>query len=65
MQPYQERVVAERDDLQGKIDRLLAFINGDTFKTIGNGEQGRLREQFTHMDSYVAVLQRRIDHFNV
>lgn len=64
MQPHQERVVAERDDLQGKIDRLRVFIGGDLFNTLNNGEQGRLQEQLAYMDSYVAVLQRRIDHFN-
>ena len=63
MKPYQERVVAEKKELDEKIAKLKAFIAGDTFKTVHVYEQDRLHEQRQCMEEYSEILQNRIDHF--
>ena len=42
MKPYQERVIKERDELEEKISKLSAFLDGDLFDSITAAEQERL-----------------------
>lgn len=64
MAPHQERVVAEKEDLQKKVDALDAFIyTNPTFTTLPEDEQDRLRRQYDHMAAYNAVLNERIAAF--
>lgn len=63
LQPYQQRVVTERDELQTKLDALSRFIDSDFFDTLPNAEQGRLQRQKLIMIDYVAVLNERIAAF--
>lgn len=67
MQPHQERVVAERDELQGKVERLETFIGrgspGPIFTKLPVAEQCRLDRQFALMRLYLAVLNERIQEF--
>lgn len=64
MGTYQERVIAEQADLQAKIDKLEAFIEGDLFKGISPNEQSLLCAQSVHMKNYNNVLQTRIKGFS-
>lgn len=61
--PHQQRVFDERADLDERLTKLNAFIDGKTFCALPVDEQARLQEQANHMASYLDVLARRINHF--
>lgn len=63
MAPHQQRVVAEREELVHKYEKLTEFLKGDIFKTLSEDEQWRLRRQHTAMGEYVSILAERIVHF--
>jgi hypothetical protein len=63
MAPHQQRVVAEREELMHKIDKLTEFLKGDTFKSLPADEQDRLNRQLAVMGQYSNVLAERIVHF--
>jgi hypothetical protein len=63
MQPHEERVVVEKDELDAKIKKLEAFIGGDVFSSLAEDEQERLRAQVEAMDKYSSILGDRIAAF--
>ncbi|QPI62403.1 crAss001_48 related protein [Vreelandella venusta] len=63
MQPHQQRVVTEKEELDKKILALDGFIGGDIFSGLDKGEKDRLVRQYKHMSQYSAVLGERISHF--
>jgi hypothetical protein len=63
MEPYQERVVAERDELSEKRCNLISFIETPAFDSLNGAEKDRLRKQATIMTDYFVVLGERIDAF--
>jgi hypothetical protein len=63
MQPYQERVVAERDELHEKIEKLAIFLDTPTYQNLPQPEQQRLLQQLVHMNDYLAVLDERTAAF--
>jgi len=63
MKDYQLRVVEEQKDLNEKISKLSAFIGGEIFPTLGQGEQTLLSQQLTAMSVYSDILGRRIALF--
>lgn len=63
LQPHEQRVVAEKADLDEKLNRLRAFIDGDVFVGLDGAEKDRLRRQAVYMGAYSAVLGDRIDAF--
>lgn len=63
MKAYQARVVAEKKELDGKIERLRIFIGGDGFGVLSHAEQRRLRRQEAIMGLYSDVLDERIRDF--
>ena len=64
MQPYQERIIEERDQLKGRLNRLQEFIKSPSYHHDINGaERDRLLTQRYHMHSYLKVLQARIAAF--
>ncbi len=66
MEEYQERVLKEKEDLDGKIDRLTSFIHSsNTFRDVGLQEQRLLRKQLRIMEFYSEVLADRISAFGV
>ena len=64
MKKHQERVVAEKEELDGKIERLRAFIAGETFGGQSATERRRLRRQEAIMGLYSDVLDERIIAFS-
>lgn len=64
MQPHQQRVVDEKAELDAKIDKLTAFIDGPIFSGLPEAEQERLVRQLHHMGHYTAVLGERIAAFS-
>ena len=63
MQPHQQRVMDEKDALDGNVERLTAFLEGDTFRTLGVADQADLRVQLEQMTAYSNTLGRRIARF--
>ena len=63
LQPHQQRVVAEADELALKVSKLTDFLHAPFFDTIPRPEQILLVEQRAHMKSYLSVLQARITTF--
>ncbi|KAF1008949.1 MAG: hypothetical protein GAK28_00581 [Luteibacter sp.] len=62
---YQQRVIGERAELNDKIAKLDSFTNTSRFAEIDSGDQSLLREQLTHMRAYAAVLNARIEGFDL
>lgn len=63
MKPHQERVVAEKAELDDRLTKLRAFIGGPTFPAIDASEQDRLRRQARLMTELSQVLDERIKAF--
>jgi hypothetical protein len=65
LQPHQERVVIEKQELDSKLEKLRAFMleDGGIFDSLPSEEKSRLSEQETHMSRYSDVLRRRIEVF--
>jgi hypothetical protein len=65
MQPHQQRVVDEKNELGEKLDKLKAFIETNPiFKTLHVAERGRLNRQFDAMAEYSRILSQRIAAFS-
>lgn len=65
LEPYQQRVVEEYDELEKKLVKLEAFIHdeGTHYKLLDVREQVRLLRQYTLMRLYSEVLDERIKEF--
>jgi len=66
LQPWQQRVITERMDLEDKIYRLQTFLNEHEFdeSTLVNFmEQFYLQEQCETMKKYLRILDWRISKF--
>lgn len=64
MEPHQERVITERQELNEKRIKLVSFIESDAFALLNGAERDRLKRQATIMTDYVMVLSERMDAFN-
>lgn len=63
MADYQLRVVEERDDLNGKIERLTKFLDTPIYNSLPVPEKDRLVAQLRVMNEYLKILDARIDNF--
>ena len=64
MQPHQQRVIDEKQELDDKIEKLTAFISfSDIFKELPGMDQLLLHDQLTHMCNYSLTLEKRITRF--
>ena len=63
LEPHQERVVTERQDVLTKMQLLSDFIDSDFFKTLQDEDRDLLRIQFVFMTNYEMVLDQRIKRF--
>lgn len=63
MAPHQERVIAERDELSEKLDKLRTFLTSMIFTSLPRDEQRRLTRQTLIMSDYLDVLDERIAAF--
>ena len=64
MEAYQERVIAEKKELDEKLSALSAFGETDQFGKLSPKEQGRMHRQHGAMETYSDVLGERIAAFN-
>lgn len=62
---HQQRVVAEKQELDEKLGRLIKFVRSEGFTNIVKdaGERERLMQQETIMRDYSMILGERIRHF--
>ena len=66
MEPYQERVVEEKRELDKRIASLFDFMeNGQTYFGLVKNERDRLYDQYLVMKKYSNILNQRIIHFDV
>ena len=64
MQPHEQRVVDEREELDGKIGKLCDFIGSSKiYKALPEPEQSRLTVQLHYMQGYSHILHERIRNF--
>lgn len=64
MQPFQQRVVDEKTELDEKLASLKKFFDTEMFSNLDQAERGRLIQQSTIMDAYSAILGERISAFS-
>jgi hypothetical protein len=60
---WQQRVIAERDEVQERLSKLEPFLDSINFTNLDADNQDLLVEQAHIMDEYVNVLNRRIALF--
>lgn len=63
MEAWQERVVAERHELNLKHEKLDNFMIGDDFFKLSKIDQSSLRSQYHIMLTYLYILDTRIESF--
>jgi hypothetical protein len=64
MQPHEERVVAESNELRDRLTKLTGFISASpTFQALDTTDQELLRRQRAYMGDYLDVLGERIARF--
>lgn len=63
MQPFQQRVLDEKRELEEKIQKLDTFRESETFKTLDEDDQELLNRQVHYMVGYWNALVARIDRF--
>jgi len=63
MEPFQERVIEERDSLDAKRVALGGFMVSGEFQKLSHGERDRLKYQAGVMRDYSAILDERIRAF--
>lgn len=60
-QSYRDRVLEEKEALDGEYGKLIVFLGGDVFKSLPSDERERLRRQATAMRTYSDILRERIE----
>lgn len=61
--PHQQRVLAERTELDDRLTKLQAFFSNPIFSGLPADEQDRLQKQAVAMQAYSQVLGERIAAF--
>ena len=65
MEPYQQRVIEEKEELDKKARALSDFIGlNDKFDDLDSEEQERMKEQCEIMWEYSEILGKRIAAFS-
>ncbi len=63
MEAWQDRVIAEKRELDEKIAKLAEFMEGEPFDRLPLQNQGWLHSQHIAMQAYSVALKMRIAHF--
>lgn len=63
MEPYQERVVEEKNALVEKMNKMDPFLGTVSYANLSPDEQARLSRQYLIMQLYAQVLEERISAF--
>lgn len=60
---YQQRVVAEYNELADRVNKLNAFLASNAFQSVDVAEQARLQQQHKVMVELITILNNRIAAF--
>ena len=60
MSDFKDRLIQEKSDLDGRIEKLTKFLDTDLFQHLSHIERDALTEQLYHMKQYKAVLDARV-----
>ena len=63
LQPHQQRVVEEKNDLGVRRGKLLDFLSGDKIHDLPEDDQLLLQDQCNAMTTYLEILEKRIARF--
>ena len=63
MQPHEQRVMDEKAELDARLERLRAFMAGQTFRSIDNLQRDLMARQAAYMSAYSQTLGERIATF--
>ena len=63
MNPYQLRVIEEKEQLDEKLAKLILFFTNPIYLGLDDAEKVRLKRQVDAMGNYSAVLRERISAF--
>lgn len=63
LEPYQERVVAEMQQLSTRLEALMTFLDSPPFQQLEIMDRQLLLVQAMHMTNYRAVLAERVSRF--
>lgn len=63
MEPFQQRVIEEKKELDQKLLRLRKFFEGQNFQSVDPNEQARMLRQEVIMTDYSSILEERINAF--
>lgn len=63
MQPHQQRVVDEKNELGVKLEKLLDFLQTELYKGLSEKERELLYFQSQVMEDYYETLEQRIELF--
>lgn len=58
---YLDRLIEERRDLYGKMNKLNEFLHGDIVKTLDIIDISLLEIQYSCMEGYLKVMTARIE----
>lgn len=58
---FYDRLISERKELDGKIEKLETFIKGDVFAGLEKEDRTLLHEQLDSMRQYSYLLGKRFD----
>ena len=64
LQPWQERVIEEKNELDKKLESLQGFLTSLLFKHLSKDDQIILEDQELFMRRYSGTLAKRIERFN-
>jgi len=60
MEDYKDRIKEELSELEGKLEKLEAFIRTPKFDKLESSERGKLIVQNDIMKQYVQILEDRL-----
>ncbi len=63
MEPHQQAVVDEKNELTEKADKVQAFIDSPDFPALSEEVQSKLLDQLKIMREYESILAYRISRF--
>jgi hypothetical protein len=61
MEAYIQRLIDERNELVGKIGRLVKFIGDPIYTRLSDEDRSLLKAQLPIMEAYAEILRRRIE----
>lgn len=64
LEPYQIRVVQEKQELDQKLEKLVTYLESKHFTELSFDDKWLLREQRQAMAAYSRILGSRIAKFN-